>query len=77
MCSLDGVGFCSDREFKGREEHRRTCSSHHPRNMPGIDPSVIVHKLNVDPDYRPVKQKRRSYAPERNQTATNEVDKLL
>jgi hypothetical protein len=23
--------------------------------MPGIDPSVIVHKLNVDPNHRPVK----------------------
>jgi hypothetical protein len=24
-------------------------------DMPGIDPLVIVHKLNVDPNHRPVK----------------------
>jgi hypothetical protein len=24
-------------------------------DMPRIDPSVIVHKLNVDPNYKPVK----------------------
>jgi hypothetical protein len=24
-------------------------------DMTGIDPSVIVHKLNVDPNHRPVK----------------------
>jgi hypothetical protein len=31
-------------------------------DMPGIDPSVIVHKLNVDPSCRPVKQRRRAFA---------------
>lgn len=46
-------------------------------DMSGIDPSVIVHKLNVDPGHRLVKQKRRSYAPERNQAAADEVEKLL
>jgi hypothetical protein len=45
--------------------------------MPGIDPSVIVHKLNVDPNYRPVKQRRRTFAAERNQTVAEEVEKLL
>lgn len=46
-------------------------------DMPGIDPSVMVHRLNVNPEYRPVKQKRRIYARERNQAATEEVEKLL
>jgi len=32
--------------------------------MSGIDPFIMVHKLNVDLDYRLVKQKRRTYAPE-------------
>jgi hypothetical protein len=31
-------------------------------DMSGIDPSVIVHKLNVDPNYIPVKQRRRTFA---------------
>jgi hypothetical protein len=33
-------------------------------DMPGIDPSVIVHKLNVDPNHRLVKQRRRTFAVE-------------
>jgi hypothetical protein len=27
-------------------------------DMPGITPSVIVHKLMVDPSHRPIKQRR-------------------
>jgi len=46
-------------------------------DMPGIDPSVIVHKLNVDPNYRPVKQRRRAFAAERNLAVAEEVEKLL
>jgi hypothetical protein len=46
-------------------------------DMPGIDPSVMVHKLNVDPDHSSVKQKRRSYAPKRNQAVADEMEKLL
>jgi hypothetical protein len=45
--------------------------------MPGIPPSMIVHKLMVDPSHRPVKQRRRSFAPERNQAVAEEVQKLL
>ena len=46
-------------------------------DMPGIDPSIICHKLNVNPSLRPVKQKRRVFAPERNNAIMKEVDKLL
>jgi hypothetical protein len=46
-------------------------------DMPGIDPSVIVHKLNVDPNHRPVKQRRRVFAAERNMAVAEEVEKLL
>ena len=31
-------------------------------DMPGIDPSVIVHRLNVNPDSSPVRQKKRVFA---------------
>ena len=34
-------------------------------DMGGIDPSIITHKINVNPSFKPVKQKRRSFAPER------------
>jgi hypothetical protein len=46
-------------------------------DMLGIDPSVISHRLNVDPNHRPVKQKRRCFAPERNQAIHEEVERLL
>ena len=34
-------------------------------DMGGINPAVITHKLNISPSFKPVKQKRRSFAPER------------
>ena len=34
-------------------------------NMGEIDPIVITHRLNVSPSFKPIKQKRRSFAPER------------
>jgi hypothetical protein len=45
--------------------------------MTGIDPSVMVLKLNVDLDYRLVKQNRRSYSSKRNRAIMEEVEKLL
>jgi hypothetical protein len=45
--------------------------------MLGIDPLVIVHKMNVDPNYRPMRQRRRTFAAERNQAVAEEVEKLL
>ena len=34
-------------------------------DMGGIDPAVITHRLNVSLSFKPIKQKRRSFAPER------------
>jgi len=30
-------------------------------DMPGIDPSVIVHRLNVDPNYKLIKQRKKDF----------------
>ena len=46
-------------------------------DMPGINPSIISHKLNINLTLRPVKQKRRVFAPERNDAIMKEVDKPL
>ena len=46
-------------------------------NMGGIDPTIITHKLNTNPSFKPVKQKRRSFAPERQKAISEEVGKLL
>ena len=45
--------------------------------MGGIDPTVITHMLNVSPSFKPIKQKRRSFAPERQKAINEEVNKLL
>ena len=45
--------------------------------MGGIDLAFISHKLNVSPSFKLVKQKRRSFAPERQKMINEEVNKLL
>ena len=44
--------------------------------MPGIDPSVITHRLNVYPSFKPVRQKKRVFAPKRDNAIKEEVQKL-
>ena len=44
--------------------------------MPAIDPSVITHRLNVHPFSKPVYQKKRVFAPERDNAIKEEVQKL-
>ena len=44
--------------------------------MPGIDPSIIVHKLNVLPSFSPVREKKRVFAQERDKVIAKEVRKL-
>ena len=46
-------------------------------DMGGIDPTVITHRLNTSTSFKPVKQKRRSFAPERQKAINEEVGKLL
>ena len=46
-------------------------------DMGGINPVVITHKLNISPSFKPVKQKRRSFSPERQKAINEEVNKLL
>ena len=46
-------------------------------DMGGIDPTVITHRLNVSPSFKPIKQKRRSFALERQKAINKEVGKLL
>ena len=45
-------------------------------DMPGIDLSVMVHRLNVSPDFPSIRQKKRVFAPERDQAIAEEVRKL-
>ena len=46
-------------------------------DMPRIDSSVIVHRLNVNPASSPIRQKKRVFAQERDKAVAEEVRKLL
>ncbi|XP_059638751.1 uncharacterized protein LOC132281026 [Cornus florida] len=46
-------------------------------DMPGIDPTIMEYHLNVNPNFKPVRQKRRTFAPKRNQAISEEVEKFL
>ena len=46
-------------------------------DMPGIDSSVIVHRLNVNPASSPIRQKKRVFTQVRDKAVAEEVRKLL
>ncbi|KAK3001278.1 hypothetical protein RJ639_020818 [Escallonia herrerae] len=46
-------------------------------DMPGIDPEVITHWLKVNPSKKPVKQKKRTFVPERQEKIEEEVKNLV
>ena len=45
-------------------------------DMPGIAPSVMVHRLNVSPSFPPIRQKKWVFAQERDRAIAEEVRKL-
>ena len=46
-------------------------------DVPGIPTNIIQHRLNVDLKKKPVQQRRRVFAPERNKAVMDKVNKLL
>jgi hypothetical protein len=44
--------------------------------MPGIPREVIEHKMDIDPAFKPIKQKKRRCTPERRETIRLEVNRL-
>ena len=46
-------------------------------DMPGIDKKIIQHRLNVNPECKPVQQKWRIFAPKCNKAIIEEVEKSL
>jgi hypothetical protein len=45
-------------------------------DMSGIPREVIEHKLDIDPAFKLIKQKKRRYTPERRETIQLEVNRL-
>lgn len=48
-----------------------------PKDIPGISLTIAQHRLGVQPGTKPVKQKKRNLAPERQAAARAKVEKLL
>ena len=44
--------------------------------MPGIDPSVMVHMLNMSPSFPPIRQKKWVFTQEQDRVIAKEVRKL-
>ncbi|XP_021768590.1 uncharacterized protein LOC110732912 [Chenopodium quinoa] len=45
--------------------------------MPGINPGVMEHKLNVDRGFRPIRQKKRKFSIEKIEAIQAEIDRLV
>jgi hypothetical protein len=45
--------------------------------MSGIPKEVIGHKLEIDPSFKPIKQKEKSHTTERREAIRQEVNRLL
>ena len=48
-----------------------------PEDLPGVSVEIVAHELNVDPTFKPVKQKTRALGRERAEAVKAEVEKLL
>lgn len=46
-------------------------------DMVGIDPRIVMHKLNVRPNAKPVLQKRRHFGAQHEEIIRREVEGLL
>lgn len=46
-------------------------------DMSGIDPKIAVHRLNINPGARLVKQWKRQFTPERREVIREEINKLV
>jgi hypothetical protein len=68
---------------KSKEEYKKFLSKNRDifawsyEEMPGLDPSVTMHRLAMQKNYPPVKQGQRRYHPELLPQIEVEVDKLI
>jgi len=45
--------------------------------MPGIDPTVIYHRLSINANAKPIKQEPRRMNKEKSRVISDEIDRLL
>ena len=58
-------------------KRRKTTFAWKHEDMTGISKDIITYKLGIDRSFKPIHQKRRKFAPERNAIIQEEVEKLL
>ena len=58
-------------------ERKPRCVRLESRRYAKIDPSIIVHRLNVSPLSPSIRQRKRVFAQERDKAIAEEVQKLL
>ena len=46
-------------------------------DMLGVDPQVTIHRLNINPDAKPVKQQQRQFCPEIMEAIESKIKKLI
>jgi hypothetical protein len=72
-----------DLSYEQREELKALLKRHKqafawkPQDMTGVSRSVIEHKLNIIPTCKPIKQKKRGMARDRNDVVNKEVADLV
>ncbi|GAA0146552.1 hypothetical protein LIER_06478 [Lithospermum erythrorhizon] len=45
--------------------------------MSGVDSGITLHKLHVDPSFKPVKQKKRNFSDDKNRVIRKEIEELI
>ncbi|KAL0416470.1 UNVERIFIED_CONTAM: hypothetical protein Slati_3478900 [Sesamum latifolium] len=59
------------------EEDPEASRGTRPKDLEGIDLEVITHHLNIDPQVKPVKQKKRHFGPKKDKIIQAVIDKLM
>ena len=71
------LGEDTRRQISGVIEKNMGAFAWSASNMPGIDLDFLCHRLAMDPQVRPVRQRRRKFNEERRQVIHEETRKLL
>ncbi|XP_059658516.1 uncharacterized protein LOC132304821 [Cornus florida] len=68
---------CYVASLREKKQHNQDVFAWSHEDMSGIDPATIEHRLDTDPTVKPIRQKRRTFATERNMAISKKVNKLL
>ncbi|GAA0171158.1 hypothetical protein LIER_41094 [Lithospermum erythrorhizon] len=67
----------NDKSFRTGTREYEAFFAWGPKDMHGIDLTIVIHRLYVDPTFSPIKQKKRNFNDEKNLTIRKEVQTLL